>query len=156
MTAGLASAEGAIAGPSGQRGAAFGPGGPGGPGAGAAGAAPGGAGAPGRGGRGGPALTPEQQAERDNLPGLKATKAKIMIAFAELDPGVTNSAMPANAVAVHDEICKADGPNAKDGVGHCPMMVLLKGESHMSEVFSLDTPDKTVSAPILGFIKKVK
>jgi len=26
----------------------------------------------------------------------------------------------------------------------------------MSEVFSIDTPDKTVSAPILAWIKKVK
>jgi hypothetical protein len=33
---------------------------------------------------------------------------------------------------------------------------VFKGESHMSEVFSIDTPDKTVSAPILAFMKKIK
>jgi hypothetical protein len=81
---------------------------------------------------------------------------KIMIAFAELDPGVMNGAMPANAVAAHDELCKVDGANAKDGVGHCPTMLLARGESHMSEVFSIDTADKTVSAPILDFIRNVK
>ena len=32
----------------------------------------------------------------------------------------------------------------------------LKDESHMSEVFSIDTPDKTVSGPILAWMKKIK
>lgn len=167
--AGITGSDGAIAGPSGQRGAAaFGPaapGGAGGPGApGAPVGAPGGAAAPaaagqgggGRGGRGGPPLTPEQQAERDNLPGFKATRTKIMIAYAELDPGIVNSTMPANVIALHDELCKVDGPNAKDGTGHCPALVMLKGESHMSEVFSLDTGDKIVAGPVLDFIKKAK
>ncbi|HKF68807.1 MAG TPA: alpha/beta hydrolase [Vicinamibacterales bacterium] len=113
---------------------------------------PGGAGA----GRGGPQLTPEQQAERDNLPGFKKTPVKIAIAFAELDPGVMNATMPANVVALHDELCKLDGPAAKDGKGRCPEMWMLKGESHMSEVFSLDTSDQTVAKPVLEFVKKAK
>jgi len=106
------------------------------------------------GGRGGPQLTPEQQAERDNLPGIKATKVKLMFAYAELDPGVVNGAMPAASVALHDELCKLDGPGAKDGAGHCPVMLVSKDESHMSEVFSIDSPDKNVSGPVLAFIKK--
>jgi hypothetical protein len=110
----------------------------------------------GGGGRGGPQLTPEQQAERDNLPGFKKTNARIAVAFAELDPGVMNATMPANVVALHDELCKLDGPNAKDGRGHCPEMWMLKGESHMSEVFSLDTSDQTVAKPVLEFVKKAK
>jgi len=130
--------NGRIAGPSGQTApAGFG----GGRGAGA--------------GRGGP-LTPEQQAERDNLPGFKKTSAKIAIAFAELDPGVMNATMPANVIALHDELCKVDGPNAKDGKGHCPELWMLKGESHMSEVFSLDTSDQIVARPVLEFVKKAK
>jgi hypothetical protein len=133
--------NGRIAGPSGQTApAGFG----GGRGAGA-----------GRGGFGGP-LTPEQQAERDNLPGFKKATAKIVIAFAELDPGVMNATMPANVIALHDELCKLDGPSAKDGKGHCPEMWMLKGESHMSEVFSLDTSDQTVAKPVLEFVKKAK
>jgi hypothetical protein len=35
-------------------------------------------------------------------------------------------------------------------------MLFAKGESHMSEVFSIDTDDKIVSAPILAWIKKIK
>lgn len=134
----MTSTEGAIAGPSRFENAGGGPGG-----------------APGRGGaggfgRGGPQLTPEQQAERDNLPGFKNPKApRVMIAYAELDPGVMNGQMPANAVALHDELCKV-------GAAHCPTMFVAKGESHMSEVFSPDTSDKTVTNAVLKFIKSVK
>ncbi len=101
-------------------------------------------------------MTSEQQAERDNLPGFKATTVKIMLAYAELDPGVMNAEMPANAVKLHDELCAIDGANAKDGVGHCPAMFMAKGESHMSEVFSPDTSDRTVTDAVLAFMKKVK
>jgi hypothetical protein len=134
-------AEGAIAGPSGARAGGAGRGGPGGGGRGAGGF--------------GQQLTPEQQAERDNLPGFKKTSVKIMLVRAELDPGVTGD-MTAADKAVHDELCKLDGDKAKDGAGHCPTMLFAKGESHMSEVFSIDTDDKIVSAPILAWIKKIK
>jgi hypothetical protein len=136
---GLAAAEGAIAGPSGQRAA----GEVGGRGRGVAG------------GGFGQALTPEQQAERDNLPGFKATTVKIMLVRAELDPGVMGE-MTAADKALHDELCKLDGAKAKDGSGHCPATLFAKGESHMSEVFSIDTADKIVSDPILAWIKKIK
>jgi hypothetical protein len=141
-------ADGAIAGPGGQTPAAPRGGGPGGPG---------GIGGPGAGGgrAGGQALTPEQQTERDNLPGFKMTATKILLARAEWDPGVIG-AMAASDIALHDELCKLDGPKARDGVGHCPVMLYLKGESHMSEVFSIDTPDKTVSGSVLDFIKRAK
>jgi hypothetical protein len=33
-------------------------------------------------------------------------------------------------------------------------MLVSKGESHMSEVFSIDTADKNVSGPVLAFIHK--
>jgi hypothetical protein len=70
----------------------------------------------------------------------------IMIARAELDPGV-NGAMTAADNALRDELCK---------VGHCPAMLYMKGESHMSAVFSIDTSDQTVSGPILAWIKSIK
>jgi triacylglycerol lipase len=94
-------------------------------------------------------------AARSNLPGFKSTNIAIMLARAELDPGV-NGGMTAADIALHDELCKVDGPKAKDGTGHCPTMLYLKEESHMSEVFSIDTPDRTVSAPILAWLKKIK
>jgi hypothetical protein len=141
-TGGAGGSDGAIAGPSGSRPAAA--------------AGPGAAGGGRGGGRGGAQpLTPEQQAERDNLPGFKATPVKVMLVRAELDPGVMGD-MTAADKGLHDEMCKADGPKAKDGAGHCPAMLYAKRHSHMSEVFAFDTPDKTVSGPILDWIKKLK
>jgi hypothetical protein len=139
VTAGPGGADGPIAGPS------------------RAGARAGGAGGGGRGAGGGrgQALTSEQQAERDNLPGFKTTTVKIMLARAELDPGVTGD-MTAADKALHDALCAVDGPKTKDGAGHCPTMFFVKGHSHMSEVFSPDTPDRTVTKPILDWMKKVK
>jgi hypothetical protein len=59
----------------------------------------------------------------------------------------------ANQRAVHDELCKLEGPKAKDGVGHCPVLFVAKDHTHMSEVFSIGTADKTVSNAVLDFIK---
>ena len=49
-----------------------------------------------------------------------------------------------------------DSAKTADGKGHCPMLVVMKGESHMSEPFSVDSSDKNVSGPILAWIKSVK
>jgi hypothetical protein len=138
-SASMTSTAGAIAGPSGL--------------ARAGGAGP--AGAPGAGGRGRAALTPEEQTERDNLPGFKKTGVRIMLIRAELDPGVMGD-MTAADKALHDALCTVEGSSAKDGVGHCPAMLFAKGESHMSEVFSIDTADKTVSNPVLAWIRGTK
>ena len=81
-------------------------------------------------------------------PTLKTTTVKIMLATAELDPGINGTDSAFNK-ALHDELCKV-GPD------HCPTMLFEKGESHMSEVFSIDTPDKIVSGPILKWIKSTK
>ena len=116
------------------------PGGPNEPG-------PGGPG-PGGPGRGGPPVDPAEQLRRSTLPAYKETKVKIMLATAELDPGIEGK-MSAFNQAFHDELCKA-GPD------HCPVMFFEKDHSHMSEVFSIDTPDTSVSGPILAWIKKVK
>jgi hypothetical protein len=140
QAAGGAATGGAIAGPSSVLAAA---------------PAPGAAPAAARGGAATQALTAQQQAERDNIPGFKKTPVRILLARAEFDPGVSGDMLPADK-ALHDAMCAVDGPNAKDGVGHCPTMLFLKGESHMSEVFSIDTADKTVSDPILGWIKRVQ
>jgi hypothetical protein len=106
-------------------------------------------------GQGSPHLSQEELIQRSSLPGLEKTDAKIFLASAELDPGVDGKMSPFNQ-ALHDELCKLDGSNAVDGKGHCPMMLFEKGESHMSEIFSVDTPDKTVSGPILAWMKGVK
>ena len=118
-----------------------------------------GSGPPGSGPPGGPGalrrpdLTPEQRAERDNLPGFLKTRVKVMLMRAELDPGVTGD-MTALDHAVHDKLCAADGPGAKDGQGHCPVLVYNKRHSHVSEVFAFDTKDTSVSDPILRFARQ--
>ncbi|HEX4277938.1 MAG TPA: hypothetical protein VHZ74_21435 [Bryobacteraceae bacterium] len=112
-------------------------------------AARGGRGAGGGGGRGrGPQIDPATQLARSSLPELKKTNVKIMLATAELDPGINGTDSAFNK-ALHDELCK-------EGKDHCPAMLFEKGESHMSEVFSIDTPDKVVSGPILKWIKGIK
>jgi hypothetical protein len=133
---GAGSSQGAISGPSGVT-----PGGQrGGPGAAAGGPA---------GGRGrGAPVDPAVQLARSTLPALKETKVALLLATAEFDPGIEGS-MSAFNQALHDELCK-------EGPAHCPTLLFGKGESHMSEVFSIDTPDKTVSGPILAWMKKVK
>jgi hypothetical protein len=141
-------AHGAITGPSGAPPApAAGAPPAGGPPGGPPGAAPGGFQRP-------PPLTPAEQAERDNLPGFEKTPVKVMIMRAELDPGVSGDMLPLDKAA-HDKMCSVDGAKAKDGEGHCPLLVYNKRHSHVSEVFSIDSPDTTVSDPILQFAKKV-
>jgi hypothetical protein len=64
------------------------------------------------------------------------------------DPSVNGGLMAFNQM-LYDELCK-------EGTDHCPTLLLAKGESHMSIVFSIDTPDTTVSGPILAWIKGIK
>ena len=104
----------------------------------------------GRGGRAG-ALAPVDaatQEARSTLPEFKKTRVKLLFVSAELDPGI-NGAMSPFYQTLHDELCK-------EGPAHCPAMLFAKDESHMSEVFSIDTDDKNVSGPILAWMKKVK
>jgi hypothetical protein len=79
-----------------------------------------------------------------------------MLAWAELDNGVMDMQLPANTKLVRDELCKLEGPKAQEGVGHCPTTVVFKGESHMSEVFSIGSSNKTVSSFVLDWINKRK
>lgn len=134
-----------------------GAGGRGGAGGGAPGGAPGAAG----GGRGGPAQGAPAAAGAAPAPptftvldGFRSTRAAIGLAWGEWDIDATAGAgMPTGSVAIHDELCKLDGPKPKDGVGHCPTMMWFKGESHMSEVFSFGSIDKIVSDQVSAFIK---
>ena len=100
----------------------------------------------------GPPVDAATRLARSSLPELKKTPVKIMLANAELDPGadpaINGGIMQFNQM-LHDELCK-EGPE------HCPTLLYAKGESHMSIVFSIDTPDKTVSGPILAWMKHIK
>jgi BD-FAE len=106
---------------------------------------PGAANGKGRGrGRGfGQPLDPATELARSNLPGLLKVNIPIFLASAELDPPI----MAAFNDTLKDQLCKA---------GHCPTMAMFKEHSHMSEVFSPNTKDDSVTSPILKWMKKVK
>jgi len=73
-----------------------------------------------------------------------------MLADAELDPGVdmsANGGLSAFNKALDDALCQV-------GSSHCPTLLVEKGESHMSEIFAIDTPDQTVTGLVLAFIRK--
>jgi triacylglycerol lipase len=80
---------------------------------------------------------------RSNLPGLIHSELPFLVSTAELDP----PSIIAFAETLKDELCKA---------GRCPTYMQFKDHSHISEVMSPDTPDTTVSGPILKWIKSVK
>jgi triacylglycerol lipase len=118
---------------------------PRGGGAGPAGGAGGARGAAG-GGRGGAAATPVDpatQLTRSNLPGLAKGKIAVFLGWGEIDPPNIISFDEALKAA----LCKA---------GRCPASAMFKDHSHMSLVFSPNTPDNSVTGPILKWMKSVK
>ncbi len=101
-----------------------------------------GGGAPGgRGGRG--PVDPAVQLAQSSLPGLLKLKIGFFLATGELDP----AGMTSFVGALKEQLCMA---------GNCPTVALFKGHSHMSEVFSPNTPDDSVTGPILKWMKSVK
>jgi triacylglycerol lipase len=92
-----------------------------------------------------PAGTPpsaETQLARSSLPQLKKGDVKLLIVSGELDP----KALLAFSKTLHDAVCES-------GSAQCPKYLIAKGQSHVSLVFSIDTPDTGVSGPVLSFIK---
>ena len=98
-----------------------------------------------------PPVDAETQLARSSLPALKTSSVSLFLANGELDVGAepaTQNVMPFTKI-LHDELCR-------EGPGHCPPLLVAKGHSHMSVVFSVDTEDKTVSDPILAWMHTVK
>jgi hypothetical protein len=102
-------------------------------------------GAPG-GGRGGGRGAPDPAAQlaQSDLPGLLKLKIGFFFAAGDLDP----LNMPVFLQTVKEQLCK----NGKS----CPTMVMFKDHSHVSEVFSPNTADDSVTGPILKWMKSVK
>jgi len=90
----------------------------------------------------GPPPSPEILLARSSLPELKKAPFKMLIVSGALDP----KALLAFSQTLHDAVCEA-------GNAHCPQYLILKGQSHVSLVFSIDTPDTSVSGPVLNFIR---
>jgi hypothetical protein len=105
----------------------------------------GGGGGGGRGGRGGAAPEVDQatQLARSNLPGLAKGKIAVFMGWGELDR---------QNIYTFDETLK----NALCKAGRCPTTAFYKDHSHVSLVFSPNTADNSVTAPILKWMKSVK
>jgi acetyl esterase/lipase len=83
-------------------------------------------------------------AVRSSLKGLQATKLPLMIASAELDPP---------RFVQQFELLKQAACNGAHG---CPRAVMLPQHSHMSEVYSINTPDTRLTDEILQFVSTGK
>ena len=95
------------------------------------------------GGRGFTPLDPATQLARSNLPGLLKVDIPIFLGAGELDlPGITQF-----HEILKDQLCM---------VKHCPTVMVFKDHSHVSEVFSPNTADDSVTGPILKWMKSAK
>ena len=82
-----------------------------------------------------------QHAAQSALPGLALSRVPQLFAFAELDP----PEFPAQAKLLQDALCAAN---------RCPRIHWLLGESHMSEVYSINTADHALTDLMLAFIRQ--
>ncbi len=78
--------------------------------------------------------------EVSSLGGLVAAPIPLMVVNAEIDP----PAFFAQGNLLNDALCAR---------GKCPRRVVLKGHSHMSEVYAIDTSDRSLADPLFDFVK---
>jgi acetyl esterase/lipase len=84
---------------------------------------------------------PKLYAERSSLAGLLKLRVPIFVGHAEIDP----PPFVQQAGALKEALCKE---------GRCPRDVTLPGHSHMSEVYAINTTDKSLTDTLAAFIKK--
>ena len=76
---------------------------------------------------------------RSAVPGLVASRVPLLLAYAELDPPDFH----AQGEQLNAALCKA---------GKCSGLYKLMGQSHMSEVYAINTADRSVSALLKTFV----
>lgn len=79
-------------------------------------------------------------ASRSALPGLVVSRVPLLIAFSELDP----PDFPKQAEQTHAALCRE---------GNCGRLLQLRGHSHMSEVYSINTADTGLADAIRDFVR---
>ena len=84
-----------------------------------------------------------QYPARSAVPGLVASKVPLLMAYAELDP----SDFHTQSEQLHAALCKA---------GPCPGLYKLMGHSHMSEIYSINSADKTVANLMKQLVDRVR
>jgi triacylglycerol lipase len=78
-------------------------------------------------------------ARRSALPGMAASRLPMLVTYAELDPS-----------DFHEQAEQAQA--ALCGAGHCGPLLQLRGHSHMSEVYAINTPDTALTDAIRAFV----
>jgi triacylglycerol lipase len=78
-------------------------------------------------------------ARRSALPGMAASRLPMLVTYAELDP----SDFHEQAEQAQAALCSA---------GHCGPLLQLRGHSHMSEVYAINTPDTALTDAIRAFV----
>lgn len=76
---------------------------------------------------------------RSALPGMAASRIPMLLAYAELDP----SEFHEQAEQAHSTLCQA---------GRCRPLLQLRGHSHMSEVYSINTGDSALTDAVRAFV----
>ena len=77
--------------------------------------------------------------QRSALPGLLASHVPLLLACAELDPPQFGQQCEQAHAALRD-------------AGNCLPMLRLLGHSHMSEVYSINTPDRALTDALAAFV----
>jgi triacylglycerol lipase len=86
---------------------------------------------------------PKELAERSATEGLKKVTIPLLMSHTEVD--------------LPDAIREADAANkALCDAGRCPIFVVFKDHSHISQGYSIGTPDTSVSGPVLQVLNMVK
>jgi len=80
---------------------------------------------------------------RSAIPGLVASRVPMLLAYAELDPPDFHR----QSEQLHSAGCQS---------GRCPELYEFVGESHMSEVYSINTSDTTVTTLLKRFVDRVR
>lgn len=79
-------------------------------------------------------------AKVSSLQGLLGSPVPLMVVYGGLDPAF----LVEQSKLLNDALC---------GAGKCPRLLALPHHSHMSEVYSINTADTSVSGPVFDFAK---
>lgn len=79
-------------------------------------------------------------AQVSSLAGLLRTSVPLMVAYGEIDP----PPFIEQSKLLNEALCAQ---------GRCPRLVYLPGHSHMSEVYAVNTDDRSLSGPVLEFAR---
>jgi carboxylesterase type B len=82
--------------------------------------------------------------ERSSLTGLLASKLPLLVARGEIDP---------TPFIVQGDVLNAAMCAGRNG---CPTYLVLSGQSHMSEVYSINTDETRLTSAINSFVSTVK